>query len=324
MSTSIKPVVADQQVSMRRSASASMSSACLGTKRSPRHRSRARRHNNDSSAARRAAGHAHPHAREHGASQVQAAIDVAANQELLRPAPLELDSLRVSRSCSGAQVGVGGRRRAAGVRERVGESFLPCCGGRRCRRQRQRLLGRRTRRGRRRACCPLLRRGKAGLNRRVFVISGAPIVFEQCLAVVASPLDERLHHEAVDPAHGVGRNLRGQHLADPIVIRLDPFRRAAAANEVGGPEHRHKRLPLAGDPARIANELGRHRPAADHERLEESLPFRGSARTRSSSISANVIRLSSGPVRCEVTRPAVAAGTDCHLPRGRSSETLRR
>ena len=52
MSTSSSPVVADQQVSTRRSVSASISSAGLGTKRKPRQRSRARRHNSDSSAAR--------------------------------------------------------------------------------------------------------------------------------------------------------------------------------------------------------------------------------------------------------------------------------
>ena len=308
---------------MRRSVFASMSSACLGTKRQPAPSKSCAPPQQRQQCRTRAAGHTHPHAREHGASQVQAAIDVAANQELLRPAPLELDSLRVSRSCSGAQVGVGGRRRSAGVRERVGESFLPCVGGRRCRRQRQRLpiKERGAVEGERAArFC----RGKAGLNRCVFVISGAPIVFEQCLAVVASPLDERPHHEAVDPAHGVGRNLRGQHLADPIVIRLDPFRRAAAANEVGGPQHRHKRLPLAGDPARSANELGRHRPPADHERLDESLPFRWQRTDALVQHLGERHSTSSGPVRGEVTWPAVAAGTDCHLPRGRSSESLRR
>ena len=154
MSTSTSPVAADQQVSMRRSASASMASACLGTKRSPRHRSRARRHNNDSSAARRAAGHAHPHAREHGASQVQAAIDVAADQELLGPAPLELDSLRVS----GVLRRRAGRRRRpppVGRRSRARRRILPSM------RRRQAMPApaptpahRRTRRGRRRARVP--------------------------------------------------------------------------------------------------------------------------------------------------------------------------
>ena len=76
--------------------------------------------------------------------------------------------------------------------------------------------------------------------------------------------------QAVDPAHGVGGNLRGKHFADPIVIRLDALRRAAAANEMGGAEHRHERLPLARDAARGADELGRHRPAADRQRLEEA------------------------------------------------------
>ena len=99
-------------------------------------------------------------------------------------------------------------------------------------------------------------------------------MLEQRLAVVASLLDERLHHEAVDPAHRVGRNLRGEHLANPIVIGLDPLRRAAAANEVRGAEHRHERLPVARDPARVADELRRHRPAADRQRLEEAARLR--------------------------------------------------
>ena len=69
----------------------------------PRHRRRACLHNNDSSAARglRVAGH--PHVREHGANQVQAVIDVPADQELLGPAPLELDSLGVT--CSPPRAG---------------------------------------------------------------------------------------------------------------------------------------------------------------------------------------------------------------------------
>ena len=188
-------------------------------------------------------------------------------------APLELDSLSVAGACGRAQVGVGGLGRPAGVGERVGEPFPPRVGGRRGRRQRQRVPveERGPIEGERRA---RLRGGKAGLNRRVLGVSGAPIVLEQRLTVVASPLDERLHHEAVDPAHGVGGNLRGQHLANPIVIGLDPLRRAAAANEVGGAEHRHERLPLARDAARVADELGRHRPAADRQRLEEAARLR--------------------------------------------------
>ena len=71
----------------------SMSSAFRWTKRNPRQRSCARRHNNDSSAPARAARHAHAHACEHVTNQVQAPIDVAADQELLGRPPLELHSL---------------------------------------------------------------------------------------------------------------------------------------------------------------------------------------------------------------------------------------
>ena len=105
-------------------------------------------------------------------------------------------------------------------------------------------------------------------------VRGAPIVFEQRLGVVASPLEEGLHHEAVNPAHGVRGNLRGEHFADPIVIRLDTLRRAAAANEMGGAEHGHESLPRARDPAGVADQLGRHRPAADRQRLEEAARIR--------------------------------------------------
>ena len=148
---------------------------------------------------------------------------------------------------------------------------MPGSGRRRLQRQRLPVEERGPIEGERRA---RFRGGKTRLNRRVLVVSGAPIVFEQRLAVVASLVDERLHHEAVNPAHGVGVNLRGEHFADPIVIRLDPLRRAAAANEVGGAEHRHERLPRRARPARVADELGRHRPAADRQRLEEAARVR--------------------------------------------------
>ncbi|RPH48890.1 MAG: hypothetical protein EHM84_06805 [Lysobacterales bacterium] len=74
----------------------------------------------------------------------------------------------------------------------------------------------------------------------------------------------------MDSTHSVGGNLRDKHLADPIVIRLDPLRRATAANEVGGAKHRDKRLPFACDSAGVADELESHRPATDRQRLEEA------------------------------------------------------
>ena len=63
------------------------------------------------------------------ANQIQAAIDVPADQELLGPASLELDALRVPGSRRGAQIGLGGLGRPAGVGERVRESFPPRVGG---------------------------------------------------------------------------------------------------------------------------------------------------------------------------------------------------
>jgi hypothetical protein len=84
-------VAADQQVSMRRSVSLSIGSAVLGTNRRPRHRSRARSTNNHASAARRAPRHAHAHARQNSANEVEAAVDISGDQELLGARALELD-----------------------------------------------------------------------------------------------------------------------------------------------------------------------------------------------------------------------------------------
>jgi hypothetical protein len=129
------------------------------------------------------------------------------------------------------------------------------------------VKGRRSIEGERAAC---LLPGQASLNRRVLEVFGAAVVLEQRLAVVASSLDERAHHAAMDSSDLVRSDVDGKHITNPIVIGLDPFRRAAAANETGGAQHGYKRLPLARDPACIADELGCHRPAADRQRLEEA------------------------------------------------------
>ena len=250
MSTSNNPVVADQQVSRRRSVSASMSSTGLGTKRNPRHRSRARRHNNEQQRRARASRHdSSPCPRawcESGPGRDRCARRSGTARPRAAGARLAEGDLRLP-----PRAGRPRRPRPAGRRWRARWRVLPSSArrGGRCRRQRQRLPveGRGPIEGERGA---RFLGGKAGLNRRVLGVSGAPIVLEQRLAVVASSLDERLHHAAVDPAHGVGGNLRGEHLANPIVIGLDPLRRAAAANEVGGAEHRHERLPARARPAR--------------------------------------------------------------------------
>ena len=81
----------------------------------------------------------------------------------------------------------------------------------------------------------------------------------------------------------------GEHLANAIVIGLDAIRRAAAANEARGAKHHDERLPVARDPARVADDLGRHRPAADRQRLEEAARVRPAARSsRASNIAAKV------------------------------------
>ena len=71
--------------------------------------------------------------------QLQAAIDVAADQELFGPAPLELDALEVPCPDRRAEVGVAGFRRPAGVGQRAGEPFPPCLSVRGGRRQCQRV-----------------------------------------------------------------------------------------------------------------------------------------------------------------------------------------
>ena len=110
--------------------------------------------------------------------------------------------------------------------------MLPRVGGRRGRRQPQRvpIEGRR----------PIEGEGRAGflggmprLNRRMLGLSRSLIVFEQRLAVFTAPVHERPDDEAVNPAQRVGSHVRGQDLANPIVVGLDPLRRAAAADQVG-------------------------------------------------------------------------------------------
>jgi hypothetical protein len=64
-------------------------------------------------------------AREDRTNEVEAAVDIPGDEELLGGAPLELDPVWVNCSFQGAQVRLGGLNRLAGVRERVGQSFLP-------------------------------------------------------------------------------------------------------------------------------------------------------------------------------------------------------
>ena len=99
MSTSSNPVVADQQVSRRSSVSASIVAG------GPRHEVAARaiaavRAATTTAAVRRGgfAAQLMPMSAEHGANQIQAAIDVPADQELFGPAPLQLDALKVAGS----------------------------------------------------------------------------------------------------------------------------------------------------------------------------------------------------------------------------------
>ena len=95
MSTSSNPVAADQQVSTRRSVSASISSAARGTKSQPAPSKPCAPPQQRQQRAHAGFAGAHAQAREHGANQVQAAIDVTADEELLGAAPLQLDALRV-------------------------------------------------------------------------------------------------------------------------------------------------------------------------------------------------------------------------------------
>ena len=64
-----------------------------------------------------------PTARQHAANEVQAPIDVPADEELLGRAPLELHSLGMTGAGGRLEVGVGGLGRPAGVGERVRRSL---------------------------------------------------------------------------------------------------------------------------------------------------------------------------------------------------------
>ena len=129
MSTSINPVAADQHVSMRRSASASISSTALETNLKPRHRSRARRHNNHSSAARGLRGTPMPMPASMARIRSRPRSMSPPMRNCSAAAPLELDPLRVTGSGRRAEVGVGGLGRPAGIGERAGQSFSPRVGG---------------------------------------------------------------------------------------------------------------------------------------------------------------------------------------------------
>ena len=105
-STSARPVAAAQQVSRRRSTSASMSSLrrlsnCQPAPSEPRAPPQQPDHR-----AAGAAGDAQTHALEHAPNQVEPTIDVPAGEELLGGPSLQLHLPGVSRSRRGAQVGV--------------------------------------------------------------------------------------------------------------------------------------------------------------------------------------------------------------------------
>ena len=122
-----------------------------------------------------------------------------------------------------------------------------------------------------------------------------------------SPADQRLHHEAVDPALGVGSNLRRQLFADPIVIDLDPLGRAAAANEAGRTEHRDEcasrarhRMPRRRAPAPSA--VRRWPASRGIAALLEATPARARRASRRTSLDFDRVRFVD-----EIARPAVAA-----------------
>ena len=252
---------------------------------------------------------------EHVPAQIEASIDVSADQELFRGPALQFDVLRACGAFGGAQVGVRRFGRTAGIRQRGGQAFPP-------RRRRRGGWGQIEgmlveRRGSvERQCRPRLLRREPGLHRCALVIAGAAIVLEQRVAVVALPRDQRGGHARVEVAHSIGPQAVNQHFTNPIVIGLHPVGRPTAADQARGAQHHDQRLPVARDATGVADDLRRDRTAADRERLEkearrrrQGLDARREQRGRTSAPDA------SPRPTCPRRVPAARARTGCHRRR---------
>jgi hypothetical protein len=73
-------------------------------------------------------------------------------------------------------------------------------------------------------CRRRLVRGEARLQRRLFNIAGAAIVFEQRLAVVGLPRHQRCRHATVDLLNRRRRDSVGHNLTNTIVVGFDAIR----------------------------------------------------------------------------------------------------
>ena len=129
------------------------------------------------------------------------------------------------------QIGFGGFGRTAGVCKSTSLSFHPFRRGRRRRRQIKRTVVK--------ECGPFEGQrgrgsfpGSARLDGGALAIVRPSVVFEERFGIVDSLADERVSDERVNAPCLVRRDLRGECLADTVVIGLDALGGSAAANEV--------------------------------------------------------------------------------------------
>ena len=72
----------------------------------------------------------------------------------------------------------------------------------------------------------------SGLNGRTLPIIRASVMFEERFRIVDAMAHERVSDERVNAPSLVRQELRGESLADTVVIGLDALGRSAAANEM--------------------------------------------------------------------------------------------
>ena len=117
----LRPATADQQRSMRVSSMGGTCASSRSRNRRPRIRRRTRCQSSDSEGPPRRLGHAHAQRGEQGAQQCQALVDMAADQELGRRQPLELEGLGRRGRRGRRQIGLRRLGTPAGVGQRVAQ-----------------------------------------------------------------------------------------------------------------------------------------------------------------------------------------------------------
>ena len=216
----------------------------------------------------RRGGELHPAGGEDGADHLQALVDVAADQELLGGAALELEGLAAARR-RGLQVVARGLGALARVGQGLGHSHLE--------------LEAVHREGRAQLEGPAIEHGRVvegegvarlpGREGRVgsgpAAVAGPQVVLEERLRVVEAPRFEGLGQALVDPPHRLRLQQGGQRLPDAVVEDLDLRRRAARAHELGGAQRGQERALVRVLPRRQVDEPRVHRTRGHRQRLEQ-------------------------------------------------------